>query len=281
MKLKRASRYFDTCPVYDAYSGVLLFKVQTATFMERATEGSTAAKRVISVDPEIVIPSHSCIMALDQILIVGGGNPDEWKGEAIRRAYWVKLATDTMTLLTAGQAAERVSGIPIFGSKKYSRGVSNGGTDSELDPYWKISVSANTDALRGFFLKSGSTLYRVRLEYNDVDGFKTLESDEVDEPNLYVSFTTGQRYDPITDSYSPAYNTTTGIALDYSKVYTKVSATDIKSEVGDICMLISINSLTPKTGQHLDIQEGKYKGAWRVLSTLMEGDAWKLHIRRL
>ena len=281
MKLKQVSRYFDTCPVYDAYSGQALFKVQTANFMERATEGSTATRRVISVDPSITMPSHSCILALDQILIVGGGNPDEWNGEAIRQAYWVKLATDTMTLLTGGQAAERSTGTPIFGSKKYSRGIANGGTDSELDPYWKISVSANTSALRGYFLKSGSTLYRVRLEYNDVDGFKTLESDEVDEPNLYVSFTTGQRYDAVADTYMPAYNTTTGIALDYSKVYTKVAATDLKAEQGDICMLISINSITPKAGQQLSIQEGKYKGPWRVLSALLENDAWKLHIRRV
>lgn len=281
MRLKKVSRYFDTCPVYDAYSGQALFKVQTANFMERSSEGSTATKRIISVDPSIVMPSHSCILALDQILIVGGSNPDEWGGAAIRKGYWVKLATDTMTLLTAGQAAEKSAGTPIFGSKKYSRGVANGGTDSELDPYWKIYVSANTQALRGYFLKSGSTLYRVRLEYNDLDGFKTLESDEVDEPNLYVSFTSGQRYDAISDSYAPSYITTTGVALDYSKVYTKISNTDVKSEQGDICMLISVNSITPKVGQQLAIQEGKFKGSWRILSSISEGDAWRLHIRRI
>ena len=34
MKLKNASRYFDTCPVYDGYTGAMLFKVQASTFME-------------------------------------------------------------------------------------------------------------------------------------------------------------------------------------------------------------------------------------------------------
>jgi hypothetical protein len=281
MKLKNAARYFDTCPVYDAYSGALLFKIQTSTFLESAAEGSTAARRVISLDPKLVIPEHSCILALDQIWIAGANNPDEWKGSAIRKAYWTKLATDSMSLLKPGEAAMGLSGCKIFGSKQYLRESLNGATDSELDPVWEISLSANAEASRGYFLKSANTLYRVRVEYNDLNGFKTCQSDEVDEPVTQVSFTTSSVYNPVADTYAPSYVSTTAITLDYAKAYTKVSATDIKSEQGDLCMVVSKLSVAPKVGTELQISSGKFEGRWRILALLSEHDSWKLHIRRI
>lgn len=281
MKLKNVARYFDTCPVYDAYTGALLFKIQTSTFLESSAEGSTAARRVVSLDPTLNVPAHSCILALEQIWITGASNPDEWKGSAIRKAYWTKLATDNFTLLTPAQAASNTAGTPLFGSKKFLRDSLNGATDAELDPVWDISVSKSATAGRGYFLKSGSTLYRVRMEYDDVDGFKTCQSDEVDEPVTAVSFTTTSAYNPVTDSYSPIYNTVNCVTLDYAKAYTKTSVTDIKPEQGDICCLVSQAAVTPKTGQQLSIQAGKFKGSWRVLASLEELDAWKLHLRRV
>ena len=281
MQLKKASRFFDTCPVYDAYSGAALFKIQTSTFLESSAEGSTAARRVISLDPALNVPAHSCILALGQIWITGASNPDEWNGSVIRKAYWTKLATDSMTLLTPGQAASTQAGQAIFGSKAYLRDALNGGTDSQLDPVWDISLSANATAPRGYFLKSANTLYRVRVSYQDVDGFRTCQSDEVDEQVTNVTFTTSPTYNPVTDSYDPVYTATAAVTLDYAKTYVKISATDVKSEVGDLCMVIAKSSATISTSQNLDISSGKFKGAWRVLSVLPEHDAWNLHIRRV
>jgi hypothetical protein len=281
MKLKQVSRFFDTCPVYDAYSGATLFKIQTSTFLESSAEGSTAARRVISLDPSLNVPAHSCILALGQIWIAGASNPDEWKGSAIRKAYWTKLATDNFNLLSPGQAALSSTGQAIFGSKAYLRDALNGGTDSQLDPVWDISLSADSTAQRGYFLKSANTLYRVRVSYQDVDGFRTCQSDEVDEPVTNVTFTTNSTYNPVSDSYDPTYIATTAVTLDYAKTYVKTSAADIKSEVGDLCMVVSKSAATVSTGQALEIMTGKFKGAWRVLAALSEHDAWNLHIRRV
>lgn len=281
MKLKNVARLFDTCPVYDAYSGALLFKIQTSTFLESSVEGSTAARRVISLAPELNVPTHSCILALDQIWIAGASNPDEWQGSAIRKAYWTKRATDNLKLLTPAEAATNATGVPLFGSKKFLRNSLNGATDSELDPVWEISVSTSVSVERGYFLKSGNTLYRVRVDYNDLDGFKTCQSDEVDEPVTSVSFTTSEVYDPIKDSYLPQQLSMTAVTLDYAKAYTKTSATDLKAEQGDLCMVVSKGSFTPKVGQEITIHSGKFSGTWRVLSPLSELDSWKLHIRRV
>lgn len=267
--------------MYDAYSGALLFKIQTSTFLESSAEGSTAARRVISVAPDLNVPAHSCILALDQIWITGASNPDEWQGSVIRKAYWTRLATDNLKLLTPAEAATNAAGVPLFGSKKFLRESLNGATNSELDPVWEISVSTSVNVERGYFLKSGNTLYRVRMDYNDLDGFKTCQSDEVDEPVTAVSFTTSEVYDPIKDAYVPQVTDVTAITLDYAKAYTKTSATNIKPEQGDLCMVVAKGSFTPKVGQEISISTGSFEGLWRVLALLSELDSWKLHIRRL
>lgn len=281
MRLKSASRFFDTCPVYDAYTGSLLFKVQTSTFLESAKEGSTAARRVISVDPSFQIPAHNCILANEQLLVVGASNPDEWQGSAIRKAYWTKLVTDNFTLLSPAQAALGSSGTPTFGSKQFLKVSANNPTDAEYDPYWAVAVSKNTVLERGYFLRSANTLYRVRAAYIDLDGFKTCEADEVDAPAVYASFATVSSYNPIMDTFTSGLVTTTGVILDIQKSFTRVSATDLPFEAGDMTLLVSKSAVAVDVGQELTIQESRYKGVWRIISLEPEHDAWNLHIRRI
>lgn len=280
MRLKSAARYFDTCPVYDAYTGALLFKIQTASFLEAAVEGTTAARRVVSLDPSLTLPTHNCILALGQIWLVGGSNPDEWAGTAIRKAYWTKLVTDNFKLLTPAEAALNASGTAIFGSKKFYKEVQNTVTDSEYDPMWIASLSVNTGLERGYFLRSLNTLFRVRVEFSDVDGFKSCLIDEVDEQNLFVSFTLAGSYDPVSDSYLPNITTTTAVILDYKKAYGKTSETDIKFVTGDMSLIVAKSAMLVSTGQELRVQSGRYAGVWRVLGVFDELDSYNLHIRK-
>lgn len=281
MRLKSAAKFFDTCPVYDAYTGALLFKVQTSTFLESSKEGSTAARRVISLEPSLNVPAHNCILANDQLLVVGASNPDEWQGSAIRKAYWTKLVTDNFSLLTPGQAALQSVGSPLFGSKAFLKVSVNTQTDAEYDPYWAISVSKNSTVSRGYFLKSANTLYRVRANYVDLDGFMTCEADEVDVQSTYVSFSTTNNYNPVSDSYQAGIVTTTGILLDLSKSFVRTSGTDIQFVAGDMTLIVSSQALIVNVGQEFSLQDTRYKGRWRVISVLQEQDSWNLHVRRL
>lgn len=281
MRLKSASRYFDTCPVYDAYTGALLFKIQTSTFLESTSEGSTAARRVISLDPSFNIPDHNCLLVLNQLWVVGASNPDEWNGTQIRKAYWTKLVTDNFALLTPGQAALSASGSAVFGSKEYLRESLNSVSDAELDPVWSICISRNSAASRGYFLKSANTLYRVRVSYSDLDGFLTCQSDEVDYKGLYVSFTNTAKYNAVTDSYNPTIVTTTGILLDYGKSFVKPTATGTQAVPGDMSLIVAKAAVVATVGQEVTVQESRYKGSWRILSVTEEHDALNLHIRRV
>ena len=282
MKLKNAAKLFDTCPVYDAYNGSLLFKVQTSTFLESSVEGSTAARRVISLAPELTPPTHSCVMALDQLWLLGGENPDEWAGTAIRRAYWTKKVTDQFRLKTPAQVFNAGAGTLVFGQRKYLRESINTQTDSELDPVWDISLSKSLNPVRGTFLSSATTLYRVRVSYEDVDGFRTCQSDEIDEPIRAVTFTSTSQYDPVTDEYAPTAVVLPSVLLDYSKAFSKSEAYEDKAKAGDLCVVISKSLVVPAVGQTLGIESAsRYRGNWQILKVADELDARILHVRRV
>ena len=282
MKLKNAARLFDTCPVYDGYSGVQLFKAQTSTFLESAPEGSTSARRAISVIPTVVPPAHSCVLLLDQLWLIGAENPDEWAGEAIRKAYWTKKATDLFRFLSPVQAILNSAGTSAYGARKFLRESINTQTDSEIDAVWSIAVSKSLTPLRGSFLKSATSLYRVRMVYDDLDGFTTCQADEVDEPVRSITYSASNTYNPVTDSYTTVNVNAKAVLLDYSKSFTKSEATEHKAEAGDLVALVAPQQAIPAVGQRIRVElASRYAGEWTVLRVADELDSKSLHIRRL
>jgi hypothetical protein len=283
MKLKNAAKYFDTLPVYDGYSGALLFKIQAATYMENNASGTTSARRIFSMAPEHTPPAHSVIMAMSELNLLGERNPDEWKGSIIRQAFWVKQVTDAFRYLTPGQAALGTTGVLAHGQKQYLRETINTQTESELDPMWDISLSASLEGTvkRGMFLLTGTTLFYVRSTYVDLDGFLTCQSDQLDEGPVSVTFTTASAgYNPITDSYPSVSVSTTGLAIEFNKAYVWQTQADFRGQSGDKTLFVSKSAVTPGVGQLLNVNTGESAGKWNVLNVVSSDDAWLLHIRR-
>lgn len=283
MKLKNAAKYFDTLPIYDGYSGALLFKIQAATFMENNASGTTSARRIFSMAPELTPPSHSVILAMGELNLLGEQNPDEWKGTVIRKAFWVKSVTDAFRYLTPGQAALGTTGVLAHGQKKYLRETVNTQTDSQLDPMWDISLSASLSGTvkRGMFLLTGTTLMHIRTVYVDVDGFLTCQSDELDEGPVSLTFTTSaSSYNPVTDSYTNVSISTTGLVIDYAKSYVWKTQADFRGQPGDKTLVVAKSAVTSGVGQMLNINSGINTGRWSVLNISDDSDAWLLHIRR-
>lgn len=276
MKLKTAAKRFDTCPVYDAYTGLFVARIQTSTFLESAAEGSTSAKRVISTAPEVTLPTHNALLVLDQLTLIGGVTPDEWNGTTIRKAYWTKKVSDNFSRMTPGQAALNATGTATYGQKDYLRETINAQTDASLDAMWRVYLSASIVTLPGTILKAVSTYYRVRTSYQDVDGFLTCMCDELDYNLQSVSFTTTSAYNPITDTYTAGTTNTTGIMLDFSKVYAYKTAADPKAAPGDYGLVVAKTAITPTVGGEVTA----LGAPWRIFATQEDQDAWVCHIRR-
>jgi len=274
VRLKDAATKFDTLKAYDGYSGAYVGRVQSSTFLESASVGGASVKRTMSAVPTLVIPSHNVLMILDQLTLIGMSNADEWANETIRKMYWTKRVTDSLKILTAGEAAAGSVGVSAYGQKMYLKSTVNTLNDASYNPFWNIFLSPSTGVAKGTFLRSGTVLYRARSAYADLDGFLTTECDEIDAP-VTATFTTTGVYDPVTDAYVAANTPVQSLLVDYYKIYKTETAADALAHAGDKALLIPTISITPKINQAVTVA-GK---AWTVLNLHQEQDAWVLHLR--
>ena len=279
MKLKNASRYFDTCPVYDGYSGSLLFKVQASTFMEAASEGSVSVRRTISFDPSISLPSHSVITLLSESYVLGEVNSDEWSGSAIRKTCWTRKVSDYFKVNTPNELLLASAGYSVYGQKRQVKDT-NLLESSRMETFWDVSLSASLNLDAGSILKSGTTYYRVRNTYLDTDGFLTCTADQLHYDPISVSADTGKTYDPITDTYIGTSSSVQSLPMDYKICFNKQTQADFAVEPGDVCFLLP-GSLTPSTGLRLTVSSGELAGNWSALNVTKELDAWNVHARRV
>jgi hypothetical protein len=276
MKLKAAARRFDTCPVYDAYNNALLFKAQVSTFLEASPDGSTAKRRVLSVDPSITPPTHSTINVLNELWVVGDGILDEWRGGAIRASYWMKASSGLFSLVTPGQACSGTVVAAQHGQRDYLKDTVNGVTDAQYDPFWIFHFSKNAVIAKGTLVKQGPTLYRVRTVHLSLEGFKTAQCDEIDYGVISSTFTSTGVYNPVLDTYSAASVTVPSILLDYYKVYEFRTQASPSNLAGDMALIVAKSSVSPVVGQNVVVNSE----SWRIIAIVSDQDAWSLHIRR-
>lgn len=276
MRLKTVSRKFDTCPVYDAYSNALLFKAQVSTFLEAAPDGSTAKRRVLSLDPSITPPTHSSINVLNEMWVVGDGILDEWRGSSIRASYWMKYSSGLFSVLTPGQACLGTVVTAQHAQRDYLKDTVNGVTDAQYDPFWIFYLSKNAVVAKGSFIKQGPTLYRVRTQHLALEGFKEAQCDEIDYGVLTSTFSSTGVYNPVTDTYSAASVAVPSLLLDYYKVYEFKTQADPSNLAGDMALVVAKSSVSPVVGQNVVVNSE----SWRIISIVSDQDAWSLHIRR-
>lgn len=276
MKLKSASRKFDTCPVYDAYSSALLFKAQVSTFLEAAPDGSTAKRRVLSLDPSIAPPTHSAINVLNETWVVGDGILDEWRGSSIRASYWMKFSSGLFSVLTPAQACLGTAVATQHAQRDYLKDTVNNLTNAQYDPFWVFHLSKNAVVAKGTFLKQGSVLYRVRTQHLSLEGFKQAQCDEIDYGVITSTFSSTGVYDPVSDTYSSASLAVPSLLMDYYKVYDYKTQSDPSNLAGDMALVVAKSSVSPVVGQNVVVNSE----SWRIVAIVPDQDAWSLHIRR-
>jgi hypothetical protein len=279
MRLKNVARYFDTCPIYDGYSGAFLFKAQTSTFMESSAEGSVSVRRTISIDPLTSIPNHRVIDVLSEKYVVGEVNYDEWAGGVIRATCWVKKAAG---LFSSKTPHEFLSGTVVpgqYGQLRF-RNLVKDSSSSNIEPYWEAYFSATSSVAKGSIVTYASKRYRVSSTYTDVDGFLTAEMQELRYGIEFASFDGSKTYDPISDTYTGSSTVVSALPVDCKQLYDIKTQADHNVEVGDI-QLLATSGTVASVGTSVEFSSGELKGSWRTLSVGSEIDAVSLHIRRI
>jgi hypothetical protein len=269
--------HFDNDPVYDGYSGALLFRGQATTFNESSPDGSVNKRRTLSVRPGTTMPARGVVGIYDDRWIIGDHNTDGFFGKAVRETYWTKKATQLAEILKPGDMLAGVVAVPAYVNTEYLKDVVNTASDAEYDPFWEVFMHTSELVTKGMYIRWPGHLVRVRSVHLDIAGFNNAQSDEIDDSSLItVTTEVGGVYDPVSESTvggGPA--NFPAVLLDAYKIYRYQTEADPKVVAGDMFLVVQLT--TPSEVGRVFQIDGEN---WRVVNRIREIDAYNLQMRR-
>lgn len=275
MKFSNVARFFDKEAVYDAYTGVLLFKGQMLSPAEHVS-GDTFRRHTLSTAAGVVAPTRQAVNVMGDVWLIAKNNPDGFNGEIVRRNFTLKKSTGLLQLLTPAQACLGSAGTSMHAYKEYYKNTQNIPTEADLDTFWNIYCPSNEAVVKGSFFKEGSTVFRVRNAYPLPEGFTMAETDQFDGDAIQsVTFTVNGPLVKVTDTFPTVSVTTTAIQTDVYKFYRFSTESEDKQKPGDRTVFVAKSAVTPKILSQFTML-GK---TWRVVAVVSEQDAWALHVK--
>lgn len=275
MDLANAGRYFSQDPVYDAYTGALLFHCRTSAHDDHSSSGATSRRRTMTTDPAVVAPARGVVRLYDEHWVIASSNPDFFRGQAVRRNFDLKKSTGLMAILTPAAACLSLAGTEFYAHKEYFRDNVDTRTSADMDTMWNIFCPRAEAIVKGTFLRQGSTLFRVRNIYPSIEAVNIAEADQLDEDALQVAtFNTGT-LNLVTDRYEGAQVAVPVIQTDLQKFYRFQLEADPTHKPGDRTVFAPKSLVTPKVGQTFTMQGQTFQ----VVTVVSEFDVWALRVR--
>lgn len=275
MRFADVSGYFDNDPVYDAYTGALLFKCHTSPHDDQTSSGATSRRRTMVTAETVVVPARRAVMLYGEAWVVGNSNPDYFQGVAVRRSHDLKKSTGLMAALSPAGACASAAGTSLHVHREYFRDMQDARTSADWDVMWNIYHAPGEPIAKGTFLRQGATLYRVRNTRDSVEQLNVAEADQLDADALQSVQFFSQERSLVTEQPTGAAVDTTAIQTDVMKFYHFRTQAEGKTQPGDRTVFVSKAAITPKVGAEFTMQGLR----WRVLAAVPELDAWALHAR--
>lgn len=279
MKLANAARWADKTKLYDAYDPKkLVLRAQVSSYVDNQLDGSISKRRVISFGPNSVLPDRRVVTYVDEQWIVGDTLIDMWNGKLIRVSAATKKVTGLYSILNPGQAALQTPGLVAFGQLIYLKDTTNTAVSSNYSPQYEVYFSSTEAVKQGDIVYTGNNYLHVRSSYPVLDGFVCAISDELGpQARRAVSLKVRGAYNSATDSYAVSTVNTFGILADFYKIYGHDTPLTYMQQPGDFTLLLPSAATTPVVGELLTLDGLE----WRIYGAALEGDAYRLHIRRL
>lgn len=274
MKLKSVSKFFDKTKAVDAYNARYSFKCQVEPLDMYRTEGTRIKIRNMSTAPEVTIPARRVIKIDDQAYIVSDSSLDHWSGEAIRSRYVLQGADHVVEIRTVAQVLEDLPGVQAFASIDFNKYGTDERDSSEYHPQYHIyfgKEEVGEDAL----IHSIDSNYLVKNSYLTPAGIVDALANELDDPVVQVTVSTGRSYNPVTDSYTASTTTVRAVRVRWQEQFSYLTQGSTKYERGD-AQLFVLPAVQAKAGDIVSIGSEDFK----VLSYLDKGGYRSLHIRR-
>lgn len=207
MDLRDVAKFFDT-EVFKDYFGSSTFYGQVGPFAESTRSGPATPRRVLSVAPDVTIPTRKVVTMVNsgRHYIIGLLNEDYWQNTVIRKKYPM-IPVETQARV--GNVGTHLAGVgfstDIFMFMMYVRRVPLEEESSLFYAGHEVYFSAYETIANDSIIKFGNDYFRVKVASSiDGAGFGMCEAVKLDTPLGTVTYTKkGTVYDPVTDTYPP------------------------------------------------------------------------------
>lgn len=275
MKLSAVARRFDKLTCADAYAPATTFKAQFSLFDDSTRDGMTVERRVLSVAPTVTMPTRKTIRADGLTWLVGDHHRDYFNDEAIRHKYVVHQATELAVAKTFSEVIGAAAGYSAWASRVWLKGSKEIESSSDIVSVYDVYFAPGEPIAEGTLIYMASRWHLVRALYPSTAGMLVALVDQLPEP-VVVSATVDKRtYVPLTDAYTTAAATISGVRVHWQSHFRYPVSGLFKYKPGDLVLLVRKADLAaPTVGDKVTIGGDVYV----IESKLDEGLCWSLHL---
>lgn len=279
MRLSVAASYFDKTLCADTFNSGTTFYGQLDIFDDSKRDGATVARRVLSVDPAVVIPARRVITIAGEQWIIGTSQADSFNGASIRVKYILHRAHGAATVKSAAQVLGTAGSLATYASKLWVKDLKEVEVSSKLSGFFNIYLPTPDAIAASNVVSVLGRLHLVRNFYLSAAGFNVAECDELPIDALTVGTYTPMTFSAANDDRTPG----AGVALNvlrlrFQDLYQYLNDAEPKYVDGDLRVLIrKADVATAKVNDQFTVGGEVYE----VLSVANEdaGACWGLHLR--
>lgn len=275
MKLKNVAKYFDRLVFQDAYQPATTFKGQFDVYDDSKRDGLTIERRIVSVAPEVVVPTRKTVTADGVTWMLGDVARDYYKNEAIRHKYVAHLAQGLATVRTFEETLTSAAGLSAYASRVWVKGSKEIEESSDVVDVFNIYFAPDEPVVEGMLINLSGRFHLVRSVYPSAGGFLVALVDELAEPVVVTCTTVKRTYRPLTDTFQEVPTSTTALRIRWQSHFKYPNKASETYKPGDDVLVTLKSSTTPKAGDKVVLSGENYC----VISVLDEGTVWSMHIR--
>ena len=285
MDLSVAASMFDDQPIYDKYTGDLLFMGQPLTYDGSVRDSVASWRQSVSAET-VVIPDRGIVTFGRDTFIAGRIIQDFFRGDMIRENVILHPCDGlyrqgpAVNFLTDPIPAEVIS---FYGGVTWRKSSSDEKESPEFHSICDIYFSGteNSPALDSLILAGNNTMYRVRSIEDREGGFMVAVCSELGINSVVDAVYTDKGvYDPASDTMAAGTPIDVQAIIEQVKTNFKfVVADTAKYEPGDRIITIRAVDVALPEPEDSIVALGV---VYRVISVHLDeaGSCWEIHCRR-
>lgn len=277
MRLAAAAKFYDRQLFVDAYGAGGSVKGQLDLYDDGKRDSSAASRRILSVAPDVQITARRVLRLGDYVWIVGSGNPDYFRQEAIRHKYILHEADGLASIKTFGQYLADTAGISAYAASEWTKAAREIDESADLIDV-AAAILASTEVLPDVgVMVLGAATYLLREPHPTSGGFQSATLEEIKAPARETGSFTGRTYDPVNDTWAGTGTPISFLRLRWQAHFRYVSRSTLHYQAGDDVIVCLKTAATPKANDRVLLTDGLYQ----VLTVQSDNDCWSCHVRRI